>query len=524
MQRVATNLQFLLRCFVMISCTSILVLAGFASNTPVLAAPSLKDTNLRIDTVATGLSRPTSMAFLGLNDLLVLEENTGLVKRIKNNVVLSAPLLDLNVATNDERGLLGIDVKRRGGSTTQFDVYLYYTAAAAKDGGAVIGNRLSKYILTIDPRLGPAQGRMSHAGTLLDLPATPSTNHNGGKVAIGPDSNVYTVIGDLGRSGQAQNVQTGGAPDGTGGILRVTQSGATVGSGLLGSGSPLNKYFAYGIRNSFGVDFDPLTGKLWDTENGPDKADEINLVDPGFNSGWIDIMGFPPSGFNFNNLVNFGGKGKYSDPEFVWTKPVAPTAIEFFTTNKLGSAYHNDMFVGDYINGRIYDFNLNSGRTALVLSGVLADKIANPDSETLQVIFGQGFGGITDLKVGIGDGYLYVLSLGAGAVYKVLPKSAATSTIASDDISTAEEEKSIKAREKSKISKQDNQSSTEKREQQIKERAENLLEKQQREQQMQDEQEEQEQQEQREFEKKEQQNDMANSANQTMSAQQAPFE
>lgn len=63
---------------------------------------------------------------------------------------------------------------------------------------------------------------MSQAGTLLNLPATPGHNHDGGKVVIGPDSNIYTVIGDLNRRGQAQNVETGPAPDGTGGILRVT--------------------------------------------------------------------------------------------------------------------------------------------------------------------------------------------------------------------------------------------------------------------------------------------------------------
>jgi len=66
-------------------------------------------------------------------------------------------------------------------------------------------------------------------------------------------------------------------PDGTGGILRVTQDGKTVGSGIIGSSDPLNKYLAYGVRNSFGLDFDPVTKKLWDTENGPSSNDEINL-------------------------------------------------------------------------------------------------------------------------------------------------------------------------------------------------------------------------------------------------------
>jgi hypothetical protein len=84
------------------------------------------------------------------------------------------------------------------------------------------------------------------------------------------------------------------------------------------------------------------------------------------------------------------------------------------------------MFVGDFNNGRIYRFDLNPERTDLVLSGVLADKIANTDSETQSVIFGEGFGGVTDLKVGLGDGHLYVLSIGNGALYKILPKAGLT--------------------------------------------------------------------------------------------------
>jgi aldose sugar dehydrogenase len=316
------------------------------------------------------------------------------------------------VATSSERGMLGIDVKRRGSSTTQFDVFLFYTLA--DDSGNAIANRLSKYILIVDSRLGPAQGRMSHVSTLLNLPATPGPNHEGGKVTIGPDANVDTVVGDLNRRTQAQNVETGSSPDGTGGILRVTLDGSTVGSGILGSSRPLNKYYAYGVRNSFGLDFDPVSGKLWDSENGAASNDEINLVGPGFNSGWVDLMGMAPSGFNFNNLVNFGGKGKYSDLEFVWTQTVAPNAIKFLTLNKLGSSYQNDMFVGDFNKGRIYDFNLNSGRTALSFSGDLAGKIPNTDAETGQVIFGEGFSGVTDLKVGLGDGYLYVTSIGNG--------------------------------------------------------------------------------------------------------------
>ena len=143
--------------------------------------------------------------------------------------------------------------------------------------------------------------QLSNPKLLLNLPAIPGANHNGGKVVIGPDNNVYAVIGDLKtHRTQAQNVANGPPADSTGGILRVTQDGQPVPNPPLGQDTaPLNLYYAYGIRNSFGIDFDPVSGKLWDTENGPKYGDEINLVEPGFNSGWVQVMGiWTPEGSN----------------------------------------------------------------------------------------------------------------------------------------------------------------------------------------------------------------------------------
>ena len=98
-------------------------------------------------------------------------------------------------------------------------------------------------------------------------------------MTFGPDGKPYVVIGDLNRDGQLQNFSNGPVPDDTGVILRINDDGN------------LAKYFAYGVRNSFGLAFDPLTLGLWDTENGPGSYDEVNLVQPGFNSGWERIMG-----------------------------------------------------------------------------------------------------------------------------------------------------------------------------------------------------------------------------------------
>jgi len=216
---------------------------------------------------------------------------------------------------------------------------------------------------------------------------------------------------------------------------------------ILGEEEPLNKYYAYGIRNSFGMDFDPIVGKLWDTENGPDFGDEINLVDPGFNSGWKKVQGFwkvapgekignrtsatPDNLVNFDGMGKYGpsglssfdGKGKYRSPEFTWRHTVGPTALKFLTTDKLGKQYENDMLIADVHTGRIYHFELNQNRTGLLLNGSLRDKVGNTYDELDPVVFARGFGKITDLEIGP-DGYLYIVVLDDGKIYRVLPKNA----------------------------------------------------------------------------------------------------
>jgi hypothetical protein len=134
-------------------------------------------------------------------------------------------------------------------------------------------------------------------------------------------------------------------------------------------------------------------------------------------------MASSTAGFDLQeDIVDFERKGKYSDPQFAWVNTVGPTALTFLNSDKLGMQYVNDMFVGDVHNGWIYHFDLHEDRTALILDGLLADKVAHTDSELEEhasVIFGEGFGGITDLEVGP-DGYLYVASIGQGAIYRIV--------------------------------------------------------------------------------------------------------
>src|SRR5919199_1089311 len=262
-----------------------------------IKSPIIADPNLKVELVLRGLKSPTSMAFLGPNDILVLEKNNGTVQRVVNGVMLPKPLLDVNVANKNERGMLGIAVAPKHPSNGSTYVFLSYTETKVKGsddcpkpsycapGNDPLGNRLYRYELVNNKLVNPK--------LLLDLPAVPGPNHDAGKVLVGPDQNVYLIIGDVrAHRTQAENTPNGPPPDGTGGILRVTQDGVAVQTNPLGNTDPLNKYYAYGIRNSFGMDFDPVTKNLWDTENGPSYGDEINLVQPEFNSGWTRIQGF----------------------------------------------------------------------------------------------------------------------------------------------------------------------------------------------------------------------------------------
>ena len=372
--------------------------------------PTIKDLNLKVETVATGLALPTTMAFIGPNDILVLEKNKGTVQRIVNGQMLAEPLLHVNVSSEVERGMLGIATSQDN-QTGKSNVFLYYTES---EGGEPVASRLYRYELTNEKLVNPV--------LLLDLPAVPGPRHNAGNIMIGPDNNLYVSVGDLdGHITLAQNVKGASGLDGSSAILKITQDGQAVGQGMLGESGISKKYYAYGLRNSFGMDFDPVTGKLWDTENGASYGDEINFIEPGFNSGWLQVQGIAPDNFNTEDLENFQGKGNYSDPEFVWTDTVGPTAIKFFGSDRLGNQYKNDIFVSDITQGNIYHFDLTGNRTNLILDGLLADKMSNNSTENRDIIFGEGFGGISDLEVGPYDDYLYVVSLGHGNIYRIVP-------------------------------------------------------------------------------------------------------
>jgi aldose sugar dehydrogenase len=448
--------------------TAILSQQSEASNDIITPPPILKDSDLDVELVTEGLRSPTSMAFIGnQGDMLILEKSGEVILFVSEN---KSKITLLNFTVNDqtERGLLGVAVinnnnnmsalettalparsnnqiittrenninystattTTRTPSSTSTFVFFYLTEASKEDRSHVLGNRIYRF------EWNDTDKSLSNGRLILDLPVLPGENHNGGKlIADSENKHIYAVIGDLNRRGMLQNFKNGSLPDDTSVILRINPDGSPAqGNPFLdvsrtdGRYSNLSKYYAYGIRNSFGLALDPVTGILWDTENGFFDFDEINIVRPGFNSGWTKVMG-PIGRSNItseNDLVNFLGSSSYADPVFSWGTAQGVTDIEFYDSDKLGDDYTNNIFVGDANNGDLYYFEVDEDRSSLRFgqAGLSDDLIASNERQRAEVIFGTEFpSSITDIETGP-DGYLYVLTFHPtqGTISRIVPQ------------------------------------------------------------------------------------------------------
>lgn len=449
--------------------------------------PSMLDPNLSVKTLVTGLSQPTMMAFIGANDFLVLEKDTGRVRLVTNGV-LQAAALDLAVNSASERGLLGIALHPNF-NINRF-VYLYWTESSTGVDSTnladvpLLGNRVDRYVwngstLVFDRNLIRLRSYQADANQPL------RGNHNGGVLRFGPDGKLFIMMGDNGRRGFLQNVTSGGPvpddqyggpePDNahlTGFILRLNDDGSTpvdnpffnVTTNLTGEAAAnIKKLYAYGVRNGFGLAFDPLSGNLWDQENGDDAYDEMNRITAGSNNGWVQMMGPMSRVADFKQIESSYGAGNlqqlrwppsliadtpqaalshlyllpgahYNDPEFSWKYPTPASPLGFVQGRGLGTQFEGDMFVGAartfLAGGFLFRFKLTPDRLHFAfsdarLSDLVADNLDKFDiTESESLLIGKDFGITTDIETGP-NGNLFVVSNTGGAVYEISGKQPA---------------------------------------------------------------------------------------------------
>ncbi len=439
----------------------------------------MTDEALGVEEVVTGLTQPTGLAFIGDDDLLVIEKSTGEVHRVTGGE-LGDPVLDLAVNFFDERGLLGIAVH------PEFEdngfVYLYWTWSGEGEGDEALlgpdteeefevpelGNRVDRFVwdgeqLTWDRNIVEMLSNTLETDTSGNIRG----NHDGGQIVFGQDNTLYFVNGDQNLRGELQNIEGQGGLDSsnwTGIVVRVNDDGSIpddnpfvdAASQLDGPAAEnLARTWAYGVRNSFGLAIHPETGDLWQTENGDDSWDEVNVFPGGANSGWWQIMGpierfdeyrelevasedgtdvegYPPdelaeSGDEaLDRLVEYEGS-QFVNPVFSWKYPPAVTSIAFVTDDALGESSASTAWMGTVLTDSLYRYPLADDGSGFdfgddeALSDLVDDNESKGDlGESEDYVVGTGFGIVTHIVQGP-DGMLYVSSLSNGAVYRVGP-------------------------------------------------------------------------------------------------------
>jgi glucose/arabinose dehydrogenase len=241
------------------------------------------------------------------------------------------------------QGLLGIALDPRYPARPY--VYAYATRK--------IRGHLRNQIVRITDRHGTG----AHLTVIYNVAG--DTTNQGGRILFGPDGMLYAVVGDMHRPELSQD-----PTNVNGKILRMTPTGGAA------QGNPYRNSLVYatGIRNSYGFDFDPVTGYLWETDNGPACNDELNLILRRGNYGWgphasCDTPPKPPRN------TNRDGKDPVR-PKLFYTPTIAPTGLVFCDRCGLGHSRVGDLFFGSFNTGEIHEVTLGGNRLRVAQSTV----------------------------------------------------------------------------------------------------------------------------------------------------------
>ena len=361
---------------------SIVILSSCAEN-DIEELNKTKEFTLGIDTLATGLENPWSMAFLPDGRILIAER-PGRLRIFANGVLQSTPVQGIPEIWNHGQGGL-LDVVLHPDYEENGWIYLAYAARFGNGGNTTVSRGKLENNSFIDVEL-----------IFQGDPASSSGQHFGSRIVFDGNGYMFTTIGDRGVMNNAQSLQNH-----TGKVIRLFDDGSLPPDNpFVNTVGAKPEIWSFGHRNIQGMTIHPLTGQLWAHEHGPMGGDEINIILKGLNYGWpLATFGKNYSGTSITINTSLPGM---EDPVYHWTPSIAPCGLAFVTSDKY-SVWKGNMLVGALAGRHIHRVVLN-GSTV---------------TETEYIL--QDFARFRDIRQGP-DGYIYVLTESPGLFIRLIPQ------------------------------------------------------------------------------------------------------
>jgi len=333
--------------------------------------------------VAGPFEMPWGVAFLPDGRMLVTER-PGRLRVIENGILQLEPVAGTpEVVTGGHSGLLDVLVDRDFPNNQRiFLSYMHGTKGAVNMrvmSARLEGNALLDQRVIFDSR-----------------PAIAGVDQIGGRLAYGPDNNLYLTIGDRFEKERAQDLM-----DHSGSIVRFREDGSIPEDNpFVGRDDALPEIYSYGHRNPQGLVV--RDGKLWEVEHGPYGGDELNIIEAGANYGWpLVTFGIDYNGEIISDRTSAPG---LVDPVYKWVPSVAPSSLAAYRGDVMPENWHDGFVIGTLSGERLVHLTI-------------ADGAVTREEQFLQKKIGR----IRNVTVGP-DGYIYLLTDGSeAAVYRLDP-------------------------------------------------------------------------------------------------------
>lgn len=286
-----------------------------------------------LETVATGLRHPWSIAFLPDNEILI-SERSGILRRMVDGRLLSDPVSGLpDITASGQGGLLDLALH------PDFAVnrWLYFSYSHGNAQGLTTRVARGRY----------ESGELTNVEIVFEaLPRLQGGRHFGSRLTFDPQGYLYVTVGDRGQETRAQQLDSH-----MGTTVRLHDDGRVPQNNpFVGQAGARPEIFTYGNRNGQGLFTHPLTGDIWQNEHGPRGGDEINIIRAGLNYGWPKVT----YGINYNGtpITDLTEAEGIEPPLLHWTPSIAPADMTYYN-GTVFPEWQGDIFVGALVGQKV---------------------------------------------------------------------------------------------------------------------------------------------------------------------------